>query len=222
MGSSTKPKSESVLTGLFKAVAFDNKAAHIPGIDGKFKFNADGTFTFMRKTLTDTLWTKGTYEMDGDKLKLTPDGKSVWPEFWPNPALVTISSNGELQMYGLDYEPSIIGKSFDPGYYQCDKNPKVHYYFDRNGGYKYTGQGMSTGEYWAEKEIDPDTKAERVFLILNILRVDGKRCNFHQRIDIEADGTFTMEHKFKYKKAEVVESAQASRPAQTATGHKTP
>jgi hypothetical protein len=189
---------EPSVIGLYKAVGIGNKV-QVPGTDGKFKFNEDGTFTFTRKTLTTTLVTHGTYTMDGTTVKLMPAKKDAeWPDYWEKTPTLNRNTTGDLEMGGLTYQASLIGTAFAPGLYRCEKTPAIHYFFDRNGGYKYTGQGMSTGEYWVEKETDATTKTDQVVLILNILRIDGKRVNFHQRIPLEADGGFTLEKKFNY------------------------
>jgi hypothetical protein len=197
-------KTTSSITGLYKAVALDNKT-NIPGIDGKFKFSEDGTFQFTRKTFAGTLITHGSYSVEGTEIKLTPaKHNAVWPDFWAKPAVLTVAPTGELAMNGLTFTPSLIGKMFAPGLYRCEKAAAIHYFFDRNGGYKYTGQGMSTGEYWVEEMQEPETNAKKVTLILNILRIDGKRVNFHQHIALDEDGGFTLEKKYKYKKVESV------------------
>lgn len=185
------------MQGLYKAAAVDN-SEKTPGIDCKFKFMPNGTFQFTQKTMTATVVTIGTYTLGDTTVELRPAPTHAnWPHFWGAKTTLTIGDGGDLKLGDLDYTPSLIGKEFEPGWYKCESSPAIHYFFDRNGGYKYTGQGTSTGEYWVAKETDPTTNTDKVYLVVNILRVDGKRVNFHQRIDI-VDGGFVMEGKFKY------------------------
>lgn len=196
--SPTDPGSKKLfIHGFFKAVAKDN---HSQDMDGKFEFKENGKFTFTRKTATETLVSQGTYDDDGSQISLSKGKeKSAWPEFWPAKPVLTIQQNGDLQMGQQTYAASLIGKVFTPGLYLCPASPINHYYFSPAGGYKYKGLAVSTGEYWVEKNTDTATGQDQVTLVLNILRIDGKRVSFHQIIPLDADGGFTLEKKYKYK-----------------------
>jgi hypothetical protein len=208
------------LHGIYKAVARDNKTT-TPGIDGKFNFQPDGKFFFARKTATDTIVTKGSYNFDGTQITLIKTKGGAWPEFWDSPAFMSITPTGDLQMKGLTYSASLIGKIFVPGLYLCPNAPVNHYYFSPTGGYKYKGQATSTGEYWVEKLPDTATGQDKITLVLNILRIDGKRVSFHQLVDLDADGGFTLDGKYKYRRAaDVAPVAQEPKPAaDAAPGH---
>jgi len=206
---------DQALHGIYKAVAHDNRTA-TPGIDGKFNFQPDGTFFYARKTATDTIVTKGVYNFDGAQVTLIKGkGQSNWPQFWDSPAIMTVTPSGDLQMKGLTYAASLIGKVFVPGRYLCPNAPANHYYFSPTGGYKYKGQATSTGEYWVEKTPDPTNGQEKITLVLNILRIDGKRVSFHQLVDLDADGGFTLDGKYKYRRA--AEIAPTTNDAKTPT-----
>ncbi|HEY3781536.1 MAG TPA: hypothetical protein VGL56_10660 [Fimbriimonadaceae bacterium] len=209
-------KGQTTIHGFFKAVAKNNRSLDM---DGKFEFKETGRFTFTRKTATETIVTTGDYTDDGTTIKLSKGKeKTPWPEFWPVDSTLAIQPNGDLLMGTQTYAASLIGKAFTPGLYLCPASPINHYYFSAAGGYKYKGQAVSTGEYWVEKGIDPTTSQETVTLVLNILRIDGKRVSFHQIVQLDPDGGFTLEKKFKYKLASqsVVEGKSVSRPAPTA------
>src|SRR5579862_1544737 len=205
------------LHGLYKAVAHDNKTS-TPGIDGKFNFQPDGKFFFARKTATETLITKGVYNFDGTQITLIKSKGGTWPDFWESPAIMTITPTGDLQMKGLTYTANLIGKIFVPGMYLCPAAPINHYYFSPTGGYKYKGQATSTGEYWVEKTADTTSGQDKVTLVLNILRIDGKRVSFHQLVDLDADGGFTLDGKYKYRRAgDVTPTTQETKPATATT-----
>lgn len=191
----------TVIQGLFKAPATDNHT-NKPGIDCKFRFKADGTFEYTEKTMTATIVTHGNYTFDEGVIDLTPAAANAnWPSYWSNPAQLTENSEGALTMKDITYEPSLIGKAFVPGLYRCDKNKNLRYYFNPMGGYKYTGLASSTGEYWVQQTTDTTGKPTP-YLILNILRVDGKRVNYHQKLDIDNNGTsFTVDGKYTYRKS---------------------
>jgi hypothetical protein len=210
---SAPTKGNQYIHGFFKAVAKDNRSLDL---DGKFEFKEDGKFIFTRKTAAETIVTKGSYTDDGSTIILSKGKeKGPWPEFWPAAAALTVQPNGDLQMGTQTYAASLIGKIFTPGLYLCPASPVNHYYFSASGGYKYKGQAMSTGEYWVEKGTDLTSGQDTVTLVLNILRIDGKRVSFHQIITMDPDGGFTLEKKFRYKLAgeSVVEGKSVSRPA---------
>lgn len=202
------------LDGIYKAVAHDNKAT-APGADGKFDFKANGKFTYTLKTATTTEETNGVYNYDGSQITLIKvKGHGTWPAYWDSPAVMTITPTGDLQMKGLTYSASLIGKVFVPGRYLCPDAPINHYYFSASGGYKYKGQATSTGEYWVEKAQDPTTNQDKISLVLNILRVDGKRVSYHQIIDLDADGGFTLDGKYKYRRAADIAPVASSEKSQ--------
>lgn len=190
--------------GMYKAPIADNHAAPEGG-DGKFKFLADGTFEYSRKTTAVNPITHGTYTVGGNTVELEPNGKDAnWPATWPQTVTLKIKESGDLEMNGLVFTSNLIGKAFEPGRYDCGKTPNIHYYFDRNGGYKYTGLGVSTGDYWVQKETDPVTGESKVYVVLSILRIDGKLTRFHQKVELDPDGSFTMLGKYKYTRATTV------------------
>lgn len=212
---------DPTLHGIYKAVARDNKTT-TPGIDGKFNFRNDGVFFFARKTSATTIVTKGVYNFDGSQITLIKGkNKTPWPEFWDSPAIMTMTPTGDIQMKGLTYSASLIGKIFTPGRYLCPNAPANHYYFSPDGGYKYKGQATSTGEYWVEKTPDSTSGQDKITLVLNILRIDGKRVCFHQLIDLDADGGFTIDGKYKYERALDVATAPITEVKQSTPTTKT-
>jgi hypothetical protein len=212
---------DPTLHGIYKAVAHDNKTATTPGVDGKFNFRSDGTFFFARKTADTTLVTKGVYNFDGSQITLIKGkNKTPWPEFWDSPAIMSMTPTGDIQMKGLTYSASLIGKIFTPGRYLCPNMPANHYYFTQDGGYKYKGQATSTGEFWVEKNPDATSGQDKITLVLNILRIDGKRVSFHQLIDLDADGGFTIDGKYKYQRASDMPTTTTTDPKQTASSGK--
>ena len=197
----TAVKGRAVIQGVFKAITTDNQD-RTPGVDCKFKFMADGTFKFFQKGKNGAMITNGIYEMESGVIDLKPAAMNAnWPAFWTSPAELTQNAAGALIMMNITYEPSLIGKVFTPGLYRCDGHPNLRYYFNPDGGYKYTGQATSTGEYWVQRTTDPNTNEDKVALILNILRVDGQLVNYHQKVDVTDNGTsFTIDERYTYRK----------------------
>jgi hypothetical protein len=205
------------LRGIYKAVAHNSKE-NTPGLDGKFNFRPDGTFFYARKTAEANIVTKGVYNFDGTQVTLIKGKyKTPWPENWDSPAVMTATQTGDLQMKGVTYTASLIGKIFVPGRYLSPAAPANHYYFTPEGGYKYKGQASSTGEYWVEKTADATSGQDKVTLVLNILRIDGKRVCYHQVIDLDPDGGFTIDGKYKYRRAaDVMPAASEAKAPESA------